>query len=472
MTETIQPFHRTANRFESARSGSAWWTLRVMLLHFTLTGIALFVGALILVGLVYSDLSKIDLSAGLRIANPGDIYARGTQIKLAGAVALALLSLIPFRAVRNLGQRRQGGIGLARLTGLMLLAGFPASFIVWRMVANLPDSPGDMTTVQQVINDVSWAVLILAGLLLLQSLLAVWYQIWLSLPGVRRQLGIDEVPANPLLARLRTIGIGLWLVVMIGLGVALGVLTDWLYEIPVPKPEPGQLLYATSFDAFNDEWDLYPGRDSAQIVPASSLESLGASSAVTPLSGDVLAIKYGSGSRDQAVWSTLDRKFSDFDLRVTTQLIAGPVDQSQYGVIFRYRDLQDLYAFFITSDGYYSLAKRENGTWDDVSVWGQTDAIRQGSDAANEVRVIARGDEFRFFVNGQPVPLCLKGENRFSMWQGPGVCVEGGELTTVYRDSAFKQGRIALAVGTIDGSDIEVAFDDLVIVGPEATEAQ
>lgn len=470
MTETIRPFHLTADQPESVRSGSAWWTLRVMLLHFTLTGIALFMGALVLVGLVYSDLSKIDLSAGLRIANPGDIYARDTQIRLAGVVALALLSLIPFRAVRSLGQRRHGGIGLARLTGLMLLAGFPASFIVWQMVANLPDSPGDMTTVQQVINDVSWVVLILAGLLLLQSLLAVWYQIWLSLPGVKRQLGIDDIPANPLLSRLRVIVIGLWLVVMIGLGVTLGVLTDWLYEIPVPKPDPGELLYATSFDAFDDEWDLYPGRDAAQIVPAGDLPSVGASSAVTPLSGNVLWIKYGSPKSNESVYSTLHRKLSDFDLRVTTQLIAGPVDQNQYGVIFRYRDDQNLYAFHITSDGYYQLVKKENGNPDTVSIWGQTDAIRQGSAASNEIRIIARGDEFRFFINGQPVPLCLKGKNRFSMWREPGVCVEGGELTTVYRDATFKQGLIALAAGMIDGGVIEVAFDDLLIVGPEATD--
>jgi hypothetical protein len=470
MTETIQPFHRPAEQTESVHSGSARWTLRVMLLHFTLTGIALFVGALVLVGLVYSDLSKIDLSAGLRIANPGDIYTRGTQIKLAGAVALALLSLIPFRAVRSLGQRRQGGIGLARLTGLMLLVGFPASFIIWRMVANLPDSTSDMTTAQQVVNDVSWAVLVVAGLLLLQALLAGWYQIWLSLPGVKRQLAADNIPANPPLARLRNIGIGLWLVVMIGLGVALGVVTDWLYEIPVPKPKPGQLLYATSFDAFNDEWDLYPGRDSAQIVPAGDL--VYTSSAVTPLSGNVLAIKYGTGIHDQVVWSALDRKFSDFDLRVTTQLIAGPVDQNQYGVIFRYRDPRNFYVFRITSDGYYLLAKVENGIQATISDWGQMDVIRQGSDAANEVRIVARGDEFRFFVNSQPVPLCLKGQNRFSMWREPGVCVEGGELTNVYRDSAFRQGRVALTAGTIDGSDIEVAFDDLVIVGPEATEEQ
>jgi hypothetical protein len=472
MTETIQPFHRAADRSESTHGRAVGWTLRVMLLHFALAGIALFAGALILVGLVYTDLSKIDLSGGLRIVNAGDIYSRDTQIRLAGAVALGLLSLIPFRAVRNLGQRRQGRIGLARLTALMLLAGFPASFIVWRMVANLPDSPGDMTTVQLAINDVSWAVLIVAGLLLLESLLAVWYQIWLSLPNVKRQLGIDGVPANPLFVRLRTIGIGLWLVVMIALGGALGVLTDWLYEIRVAKPQPGQLLYATSYDAFNDEWDLYPGRDSAQIVRAGALTANGADSPVTPLAGDVLVIKYGSGLSDQVVWSTLNRKFSDFDLRVTTELVDGPVDQNQYGVIFRYRDPQNFYVFRITSDGYYLLAKVENGIQDKVSDWGQMDAIRQGSATPNEVRVVARSDEFRFFVNGQPVPLCLKGENRFSMWQAPGVCVQGGELTTVYQDLTFRQGRIALTAGTIDGSDIEVAFDDLIIVGPEATEEQ
>ncbi len=83
----------------------------------------------------------------------------------------------------------------------------------------------------------------------------------------------------------------------------------------------------------------------------------GASSAVTPLAGNVLWIKYGSGLSDEVVWSTLDRKFSDLDLRVTMQQIAGPVDENQYGVVFRYRDAENFYVFRITSDGYYSLAK-------------------------------------------------------------------------------------------------------------------
>ena len=66
------------------------------------------------------------------------------------------------------------------------------------------------------------------------------------------------------------------------------------------------------------------------------------------------------------------------------------------------------------------------------------------------------------------MPLCMKGENELSMWaswEGPGICFTDA-LRYVYEDGAFKQGRLALAAGTIDGSEIRVAFDDLVIIGP------
>ena len=64
-------------------------------------------------------------------------------------------------------------------------------------------------------------------------------------------------------------------------------------------------------------------------------------------------IKHGSPGTDEVVWSTLDRKFNDVDLRVTVRLMDGPIDQNQYGVIFRYRDEENFYLFRITSDGYY-----------------------------------------------------------------------------------------------------------------------
>lgn len=409
MTDTIQPFHRITDTPESA-SGQSWRTLRLMLIHFTLAGLALLLGALVILGLLYADLSKIELSAGLRIVDPGDIYERETQVKLALAAALALLSLIPFRAVRRLGEHRRSGIGVARVSALLLLAGFPASFIAWRMVANLPDDAGDMTTAQQVIDELSIGVLILAGLLLVQAGLALWYQVWLTLPAVRAQLVADDPAANPLPGRVRRAAIGFWLAVMIGLGVILGVLTDWLYEIPVTRPDPGELLYATSFNSYNDEWDLYPGRDAAQVVSSSEVQLANTGGDVAPLTGNMLWIKYGSGNADEVISSPLDRKFSDLDLRVAVQQIAGPAEESQFGVAFRYRDAENTFVFRISGDGYYSLDKVKDGSREIISDWNVTETIRPGS-LPNEIRVVARGDEFRFFVNGQPMPLCLKGQN-------------------------------------------------------------
>ncbi len=464
MTDVIRPFHRLSGSADEVGRAGPSWTLRVMRLHFGLAGLVLFAAALAVFGLVYADFDRIQLGLDLRITQPGSIYDRDIQLKLALGVVLGLLSLIPFRAVSRLARRRRGAVLLSRTAAALLLVGLPVGLMLWRWVANLPESPEDMTTVQQVANDVSLGVQALAAVIVGQAVLALWYQVWLSLGSVRRTLVARDETINPPLSRLQRGAGAAWLVLTVGLGGALGVMTDWLYEIPVPRPEPGDLLYATSFDDFNDEWDIFPGRDAAQIVSAESLSLVGVDAANAPLAGDVLLIKHGSGVPDEVIWSSLDRKFSDLDLRVTTRLIAGPVDQNQFGVIFRYRDAENFYVFNITGDGYYLLKKVTGGVQETISDWVTSDAIIQG-EAANVVRVVARGDEFRFYVNGQAMPLCMKGENKNSMWTSPGVCFTD-ELRYVYRDAAFDQGRVALAAGTIDGSEVQVAFDDLVIVGP------
>lgn len=459
-TETIQTFHPVS---EAPLPRGTRWTMRLMRIHFVLAGLLLFLvpaGAFIY---LYSlKIERLDLGLSLRIRHPGDIYQQKIQVQFAGVVLSGVLSLIPLRAVRLLDQRRRSGLFFARLAALMLMTGYAVSAALFWLVSR-KTSAENSGLFQDLIQQAAWVVRIVAFLIFAQSTLGLWYFV-ASFRGKIRGLFRPESPASSRsLRRLQRAGIGLWAVVMVGLGATLGVLTDWLYEIPVHRPQPGALLYATSFDDLNDEWDRYPGSDSAQIM----FEA--ADPAVSPLAGGRLVITHGSPNQDEVIWSTLDRKFNDMDLRVTTLLLDGPVDQNQFGVIFRYRDKKNFYSFRISGDGYYMLSKVKNGVQEVLSDWGPSDAIRQGN-AANEIRVLARGNEFRFFINGQPVQLCLKGRNKYSMWdtsQGAGVCFAGGELTTVYRDSAFKQGRVALTAGTLDGSKIAVAFDDLVIVGPE-----
>lgn len=460
MIERIEPFHRLP-----AVPGWLRWTMRLMRVHFTLAGVLFLAGAAALLAYLYTlELGRISLGSGLRIARPGSIYERDMQIRVAGAAVLGVLSLLQFQAVARLGQRRRSGPALIRLAALILLAGLPAGVILgWRASSAAQDGG----VIEQFLADLSLGVYGVAVLLIGQAVLALWYMLC-SFTRALRALCARDVPAIMLpVRRVRRAAIGLWAAVAVGLGLWLAVLTDWLYELPVPRPQPGELLYATTFDAFNDEWDIYPGRDSAQVVQADDSGSAWAADSPAPgLVGNMLVVRYGSGAPGEVVWSTLDRKFGDMDLRVTAWLLDGPIDQNQFGVVFRYRDPDDFYVFRISADGYYSLARVSHGVEEKISDWGVSAAIRQGKGVPNEIRIVAQDDAFRFFVNGQPMPLCLKGANKTSMWAGPGVCYTD-ELRPVFQDRAFRQGRVALAAGTIDGSEVAVAFDDLLIVGPD-----
>lgn len=467
MAQQIEPFRRVEN-IRASQAIPAWpaLTQRLMLVHFTLFGLALLLGTAALFGYLYSlELERIDFSGGLRISRPGDIYEADFQWKVLGVLLLVGASVVQFQTVNLLAQRRRSALLLARMSAVLLLAGLPVGVMLWLMSGQDTEDAG---LVQQVLSDVPWLVRLVAALSVFQALLALWYIIASLLPPMRRYCRLQAPLVNPLLRRVRRVSVILWLLIIIALGVTLGVLTDWLYELPVAESDPGELLYATTFDDFNDEWDLFPGRDSAQVLDMGALASDSPLEPHPALAGQVLVVKYGAGASDTVIWSTLDRKFGDFDLRVTARLLEGPIDQNQFGVIFRYRDAQNFYVFRITADGYYSLVRVQNGVQETISDWGITDVIAQG-DAPNTLRVIGRGDTFTFYINDTLMPLCLKGENENSMWanwEGPGICFTD-ELRLSYEDDTFKQGRIALAAGTIDGSDVRVAFDDLVIVGPD-----
>ncbi len=465
MAEQIEAFYRVPSQPQNARTGLAALTWRLMRAHFALMGLLLLGAALALGAYLYSlEFSRVQLSGFLRLKRAADLYTPVVQGQVAGLVVLAVAALVQFRAARRLSVRRRGGLWTVRLSALMVLVGLPLGVGLWVLTGA---GVADVGLAQQMLQEMALPVRVAAGFLVFQALLGVWYELALFWPPVRRFFWAEGAFEDVLLARARTAALVVWALVVIGLGVALGVLTDWLYELPVPRPAAGELLYASTFDAFNAEWDIFPGRDSAQVVALDTLDEDVRAQAGAWLEGAALQVQYGSGASEEVIWSVLDRKFSDFDLRVTAQLLAGPEDQNQFGVIFRYRDPDNFYIFRITADGYYSLVKVQDGVQEKISDWGISEAIHQGN-APNVIRVVGLGDRFRFYVNGEPLPLCLRGENETSMWatwEGAGVCYTD-EPRLIFQDSTFTQGKIALAAGTIDGSTVSVLFDDVVIVGP------
>lgn len=429
-----------------------------MLLHFALAGGVLLLAALALLAYLYTlHFTYLDIGWDLRFSGGDDLYAADVQILFGAAVVLGLMSLIQFSAFRTLAAGSAGALRAARAASVVLLLGFPLAYVAWRLELDLPGVP--VGTAQLVTR-------VAAGLLALQAVVALIYTILLMRPGARRVIHRDlfaEGKRTPWVWA-RMIALSVWMALLIAAAIALAVLTD-VIELPVGAVEPGALLYATSFDAAPDaqEWSLYEGRDAAQIVPVSELIPDGKARG---LRGQALVITHGSPISQEVIFSELDRTFNDMDLTVTARGISGP-DDNQYGVVFRYRDNANYYAFFISGDGYYSLVKRENGVLRDISTWNMSDAILTGQDA-NTIRIVALGDEFRFFVNGEPMALCLAGENAYSMWHPlTGECTTS-EPVTVFRDADFGQGGVALAAGSsIDlSSPVVVAFDDLTITGP------
>ena len=92
-----------------------------------------------------------------------------------------------------------------------------------------------------------------------------------------------------------------------------------------------------------------------------------------------------------------NQEFSDFVLNVQ----AAPVDDAEhysYGIAFRENFAGHTYAFEIGNDGLYAVFLFD-GEWSVLKDWSQTDAILPGE--ANEIMVIAEGEEMTFIVNGQ-----------------------------------------------------------------------
>ncbi len=223
----------------------------------------------------------------------------------------------------------------------------------------------------------------------------------------------------------------------------------------VLEARPGQLLYVSTFDAFNEDWQLYAGELAAQIVDTG----------IDP------ALQIVVDAPQQGAFTLLDQVFGDFDVIVETTQVGGP-DDNGFGVVFRHQDNNNYYAFLISGDGYYQVIRRLNGFDVELSDWAPAPAIMQGQ-ATNTIRIIGQGDAFTFLINDVAVPLCL------TIWNPavPGECqTQQGQWSTeavvwTLVDASFAYGRIGFAARSFDQQGVRVNFDNIIVCGPQAAPA-
>lgn len=248
--------------------------------------------------------------------------------------------------------------------------------------------------------------------------------------------------------------------------------------------DAGDLLYVSAFDGFLDEWDLSEGRQSAQIVD------------------DTLHI---SLSVPKQAWSMPQHVFEDFDITLKATAIEGPIDNA-FGIIFRLKsgaddnacdlpmvilcgisdivpifkagvklfvddtsgdDSKNYYVFLISSDGFYSVWKIENGIDYKLSAWIKSPAVNQDLNAENTLRVVGRGSQFQFFVNGEQMQVCVPNDpDAISTYSG-GECIEG-TMQSVLTDDSIPTGQLgALAQATqTGGGGVVIQFDNMIVFSP------
>lgn len=236
----------------------------------------------------------------------------------------------------------------------------------------------------------------------------------------------------------------------------LVLLNRWLDDQHyVLTGENGAVLYAASFDgaadasdaSFNDEWEQYPG------ILESKIEN------------SVLQLSIGSGNR--GAYSLADHRFSDFDFRVDARAIDSPLDNA-YGIIFRAQDRQNYYLFQVSSDGYYRVVRVLDGDERELSTWVDMPIVRQGLNATNQLRVVARGSEFQFYINGEQVQLCIPNDPSAISTYYLDTCLEGEMLDTLVDDtiSEGKLGVSAQAFRLPEGAfGVITEFDNVVVFG-------
>lgn len=134
-------------------------------------------------------------------------------------------------------------------------------------------------------------------------------------------------------------------------------------------------------------------------------------------------------------WSTLDTGdgYADFYAEVHARHIAGPVD-AMMGLIFRYVDVDNFYAFVVSADGWYALLKYVDGEVSRPVDWAESEALETGEGAVNSLGLLANGREIALYANDE-------------------------ELDRV-QDRSFADGAIALLAGTNNEGDLEVGFDN------------
>ena len=139
-------------------------------------------------------------------------------------------------------------------------------------------------------------------------------------------------------------------------------------------------------------------------------------------------------------WSTPGLQFNDVIINVDAARIGGP-DENRFGVVCRYKDVNNYYFFVISSDGYFGIGKVFNGV---TSLLGQEMMIYNSSILSgllpNHLQAECNKDTMTLYINGQPAGMAV--------------------------DSDLSKGDVGLLAGAFGTPGVDILFDNFIVTKP------
>jgi hypothetical protein len=145
-------------------------------------------------------------------------------------------------------------------------------------------------------------------------------------------------------------------------------------------------------------------------------------------------------SEDMDIWANPNLNFTDVRIEVDATKSGGP-DNNDFGVICRYKDVENYYFMIISSDGYYGIGKKINGEYEIIGTefLPPSEEINQGK-ATNQIRADCVASSLSLYVNGK--------------------------LIDTQEDSDFSSGDVGLIAGTYETIGTDIHFDNFRVLKP------
>jgi S1-C subfamily serine protease len=189
-------------------------------------------------------------------------------------------------------------------------------------------------------------------------------------------------------------------------------------EASIPEEQGNTVVFADDFSDPNSGWDDSAWEDGA----------------VTYANQEYHVSVY---SESWLVWSYLGEEMNDLIISVDSR-IENPTGVGDYGVICRLVDDQNFYALEVSEDGYFSVWKKVNGETTTLYDWEFSDSIPV--DVPFRIDAACVGNRLLLGVNDV--------------------------LLADITDDSLTGGKYGLIAGTLDASNLTIAFDNYTVYEP------